>query len=130
MTEEELRQRLERTRQRYERQEIRLDALLQSMQNNRDKMEQIEYALAMMERAGTQRLHPRIVHYAEIRNFIAYASRLYDRLQSRLHRHLNYAYFCSVICSRYLFESRFHIRDRHFLNFTTILSYFKQERGR
>lgn len=40
MTEEELRQRLERTRQRYERQEIRLDALLQSMQNNRDKMEQ------------------------------------------------------------------------------------------
>lgn len=104
--------------------------LLQSMQNNRDKMEQIEYALAMMGRAGTQRLRPRIVHYAEIRNFIAYASRLYDRLQSRLHRHLNYAYFCSVICSRYLFESRFHIRDRRFLNFTTILSYFKQERGR
>ena len=31
MTEEELRQRLERTRQRYEHQEIRLDALLQSM---------------------------------------------------------------------------------------------------
>ena len=122
MTEEELRQRLERTRQRYERQEIRLDALLQSMQNNRDKMEQIEYALAMMR--------PRIVHYAEIRDFIAYASRLYDRLQSRLHRHLNYAYFCSVICSRYLFESRFHVRDRRFLNFTTILSYFKQERGR
>lgn len=130
MTEEELRQRLACTRQRYERQEIRLDALLQSMRNNRDKMEQIEYALAMKEHAGARRLHPRVIRYAEIRDFIAYASRLYDRLQSRLHRHLNYAYFCSVICSRYLFESRFHVRDRRFLNFTTILSYFKQERGR
>lgn len=130
MTEQYLEQCLERTRQRYERQEIRLEFLQQAMQNNRDKMEQIEYALAMMKRVGTQRRKPRIIPYAGIRDFIAYTSRLYDRLQLRLHRHLNYTYFCSVICSRYLFESRSRICSRRFLNPTTILSYFKQERGR
>jgi hypothetical protein len=130
MTKRDLEQRLELTKLRYERQEIRLYVLLQSMQNNRDNIKQIEYALLVMERVSTQRRRHRIIPNAEILDFITYASCVYDRLQSHLHKHLNYSYFCSVICCRYLFESRRHIPGRRFLNYNSVLSYFKRERGR
>ena len=80
MTKRDLEQRLELTKLRYERQEIRLYVLLQSMQNNRDNIKQIEYALLVMERVSTQR--------------------------------------------------RRHIPGRRFLNYNSVLSYFKRERGR
>ena len=80
MTKRDLEQRLELTKLRYERQEIRLYVLLQSMQNNRDNRKQIEYALLVMVRVSTQR--------------------------------------------------RRHIPGRRFLNYNSVLSYFKRERGR
>ena len=61
MTKRDLEQRLELTKLRYERQEIRLYVLLQSMQNNRDNIKQIEYALLVMERVSTQRRRHRII---------------------------------------------------------------------
>ncbi len=66
MTKRDLEQRLELTKLRYERQEIRLYVLLQSMQNNRDNIKQIEYALLVMERVSTQRRRHRIIPNAEI----------------------------------------------------------------
>ncbi len=129
-TKQDLEQCLELTKQRYERQKIRLELLLQRMQNNRDNMEQIEYALMMIERVSTQHRRHKIIPHAEIQDFMAHASLVYDRLQSRLHKHLNYNYFCSVICCRYLLESRLHIPNRRFLNCNCVFSYFKKERGR
>lgn len=101
------------------------------MQNNAENIRQIEYVLAMMERVRKQRRRHRIVSRTEVKEFFMYASRIYDRIQHRMHiQHLNYTYVCYVICSRYLFESCLHIPNRRFVSPATVISYFKKERGR
>ena len=131
MTKKLLEERLERTKQRYARQQERMENLLCSMHNNAENIRQIEYVLAMMERVRKQRRRHRIVSRTEVKEFFMYASRVYDRIQHRMHiQHLNYTYFCYVICSRYLFESCLHIPNRRFVSPATVNSYFKKERGR
>ncbi|WP_044269257.1 hypothetical protein [Bacteroides timonensis] len=130
ITKKTLEERLERTRQRYARQQERLEMLQRSMQNNEENIIQMEYALEMMERVCKQHRRHRVISNAEVEEFFIHASNVYDRLQHRLHMHLNYTYFCCVISSRYLFESRLHTPNRRFISPATVLSYFKRERGR
>lgn len=131
MTKKLLEERLERIKHRYARQQERLETLRCSMQNNEENIRQIEYVLNTMERVRKQRRRHRIIPRAEVEEFFMYASRVYDRIQHRLHiQHLNYTYFCYVICTRYLFESCFHIPNRRFITPATVISYFKKERGR
>lgn len=131
MTKKLLEERLERTKQRYARQQERMENLLCSMQNNAENIRQIEYVLVMMEHVRKQRRRHRIISRTEVKEFFIYASRAYDRIQHRMHiQHLNYTYFCYVICSRYLFESCLHIPNRRFVSPATVISYFKKERGR
>ena len=52
----------------------------------------------------------------------------FDHLQHRLHRSLNYTWFCLVLCSRYTFQSRLKSVERCCLTPATVLGYFKRER--
>ena len=131
VTKKQLEERLERARQRYACQQERLETLLLSMQNNEDNIRQMEYVLNMIDRIGKQHRRHRIIPRVEVEEFFIYASRVYDRLQHHLHlHHLNYTYFCTVISSRYLFESRLHPPNHRFISPATVISYFKKERGR
>lgn len=128
---EQLEERLERTRQRYARQQERLEILQSSMRNNEENIRQMEYALNMIDRVSKQRRRHRVIPRAEVQEFFIYASRVYDRIQRRLRlSHLNYTYFCIVISSRYLFESRLQTPNHRFISPLTVISYFKRERGR
>lgn len=124
-----LRQRLERTQLRYARQQEREELLLCRMQRTREEIEHLEYALQYQHRIIQLHRRHRIIPHAEIENFFVRASTFYDRLQSRLHLNLNYSFFCYILSTRYLFESRLHLPNRRFLSSATVLSYFKKERG-
>jgi len=65
MTKKLLEERLERTKQRYARQQERMENLLCSMQNNAENIRQIEYVLAMMEHVRKQRRRHRIIYRSE-----------------------------------------------------------------
>lgn len=131
VTRKQLEERLERTRQRYVRQQERLENLQSSMRNNEENIRQMEYALNMIEHVGKQHRRHRIIPREKVQEFFIHASRVYDRIQHRLHiSHLNYTYFCIVISSRYLFESRLHTPNHRFISPATVISYFKKERGR
>lgn len=125
-----LTQRHARATQRFSRQQERLETLLNSMLKNLENIEQMEYALDMLERFCNEKREPRVIPRSEVKDFFAYASYVYDRLQSRWHIHLNYYYFCCMLCTRYLFERRSGTGERRFLGFISVLSYFKRERGR
>ena len=99
MTLHRLEQRLENERQRYVRQQEREELLLRRMQRTRQNIENLEYALKSQERI------------------------------IRLHLNLSYSFFCYIISTRYLFESRVHLPNRRFLSFATVFSYFKKKRG-
>lgn len=122
--------RLERKRQRHARQQERLEVLLASMEKNWEDIEQMEYALQMIERFEKEHRKPRVIRYDDVKDFFIYASSVYDSLQCRLHVHLNYHYFCSMLYVRYMFEGRTRAGQRRYLSFISVFSYFKRERGR
>ena len=70
----------------------------------------------------------RFVPRERIASFFARVSRFFDHLQHRLHRSLNYTWFCLVLCSRYTFQSRLKSVERCCLTPATVLGYFKRER--
>lgn len=55
-----------------------------------------------LERAESSptRRKPRFIPRHRISSFFSHASRVFDRLQHRLRRTLNYTWFCLVLCSR------------------------------
>lgn len=126
MTTEDVRILIEEKKERLARQQERLERLEQTMQNTRDDIEQLEYTLTQMERAEKE--VPRFIPNDELQLFLTHVLCVYNWLQHRLHRSLNYIWFCLVIHSRYHIESHIHKPDKHRLAACTILSYFKQER--
>jgi len=124
-----LEQRLERAKQRYFRQQEREELLQCRMQRTREEIEHLEYAMQYLERIIRLHRRHRIIPHAEIKDFFIRASTFYDRLQSRLHLNLNYSFFCYILSTRYLFESRLHLPNRRFISPATVLSYFKKQRG-
>jgi len=103
------------------------------MENTRNDIEQLEYTLAQMERTAKRSRNAaaqpsRFVPRERIASFFARVSRFFDHLQHRLHRSLNYTWFCLVLCSRYTFQSRLKSVERCCLTPATVLGYFKRER--
>lgn len=91
------------------------------------------YTLAQMERTAKRSRNAaaqpsRFVPRERIASFFARVSRFFDHLQHRLHRSLNYTWFCLVLCSRYTFQSRLKSVERCCLTPATVLGYFKRER--
>ena len=129
MTLHRLEQRLENERQRYVRQQEREELLSRRMQRTRQNIENLEYALQSLERIISLHRRHRVIPHAEIDSFFDRASAVYERLHARLHLNLSYSFFCYIISTRYLFESRVRLPNRRFLGFTTVFSYFKKKRG-
>lgn len=117
LTAEDLKNRIADRKERYTKQQARREKLEQTMENTRNDIEQLEYTLAQMERTAKRS-----------RNAAAQPSRFFDHLQHRLHRSLNYTWFCLVLCSRYTFQSRLKSVERCCLTPATVLGYFKRER--
>lgn len=108
----------------YIKQQYYMEKLELTMRNTRHDLDQLEYTLAQLRQKRT----PRTIAHARIPDFFAHASRVYDRIQSRLHHPMNYTWFCLVLCHRYRFESRYHRPERRYLTPGTVLGYFKKER--
>lgn len=130
---EDLKNRIAAEKERYAKQQARFEKLEQTMQNTRHNIEQMEYTHAQMkrndERARNAAAHPSLfIPRERIASFFARVSRLFDYLQHRLHRSLNYTWFCLVICSHYTFQSRLKSAERCCLTPATVLGYFKRER--
>lgn len=133
MTAEDVRTQIADKKERYAKQKERREKLEQTMQNTCNDIEQLECTLAQMERAEkasrkSAATRSRFVPRERISDFFARASRFFDRLQHRLHRTLNYTWFCLAICARYTFESRIKRNGHNCLTPATVLGYFKRER--
>lgn len=112
LTAEDLKNRIADRKERYTKQQARREKLEQTMENTRNAA------------AQPSRFVPR----ERIASFFARVSRFFDHLQHRLHRSLNYTWFCLVLCSRYTFQSRLKSVERCCLTPATVLGYFKRER--
>ena len=132
LTAEDLKNRIADRKERYAKQQVRREKLEQTMENTRNDIEQLEYTLAQMERTAKRSRNAaaqpsRFVPRERIASFFARVSRFFDHLQHRLHRSLNYTWFCLVLCSRYTFQSRLKSVERCCLTPATVLGYFKRE---
>ena len=133
LTAEDLKNRIADRKERYTKQQARREKLEQTMETTRNDIEQLEYTLAQMERTAKRSRNAavqpsRFVPRERIASFFARVSRFFDHLQHRLHRSLNYTWFCLVLCSRYTFQSRLKSVERCCLTPATVLGYFKRER--
>lgn len=70
-----------------------------------------------------------MICWQELRSFMEYASRLFDRLQRRLRISLRYAWFCQWLCTQYGFCRQRGGALGTLLSPYTVLSYFKRERA-
>lgn len=127
MATEDVRILIEEKKERLARQQERRERLEQTIQNTRDDIEQLEYTLMQMERAEKEA--PRFIPNNKLQAFFTHVLCVYNWLQHRLHRSLNYIWFCLVISSRYHIESHIYAPGKRKLAACTILSYFKQERS-
>ena len=126
MTTTDVRILIEEKKERLARQQERKERLEQTIENTTNDIEQLECTLQQMERAETHA--PRFIPNAGVRDFFVHVLRVYARLQHRLHRTLNYVWFCLAISARYHIESHIHVPGKGRISACTILSYFKQER--
>ena len=109
LTAEDLKNRIADRKERYTKQQARREKLEQTMENTRNDIEQLEYTLAQMERAAKRSRNAavqpsRFVPRERIASFFARVSRFFDHLQHRLHRSLNYTWFCLVLLPIYFSE--------------------------
>ena len=126
LTAEDLKNRIADRKERYAKQQVRREKLEQTMENTRNDIEQLEYTLAQLERTAKRSRNAavqpsRFVPREHIASFFARVSRFFDHLQHRLHRSLNYTWFCLVLCSRYTFQSRLKSVERCCLTPATVL---------
>lgn len=142
MSVEDVEARLEDKKRRHLRQVERMQKLEQTMQNTNNDIEQLEHTLREMKRAAAiaknterdtatetkRKRRPRIIPHDRVPAFITYATHVFDYLQHRLRRTLNYVWFCLSLCSRYLLESRTKRPGHRYLTPNTILGYFKKEK--
>ena len=134
LTAEDLKNRIADRKERYTKQQARRKKLEQTMENTRNDIEQLEYTLAQMERAAKRSRNAavqpsRFVPRERIASFFARVSRFFDHLQHRLHRSLNYTWFCLVLCSRYTFQSRLKSVERCCLTPATVLGVLQEGEG-
>ena len=116
---ENIKERLQRKREQYIRQEEKIEQMKCTMQNTSEEIEHIEKS----------KREPRVIPNAEISNVFASLCREFDYLQHRLKLFFKYKLVCEVIFARYQFRSRSHVPGREYLSYATVLTYFKRERG-
>ena len=103
------------------------ERLNRTMQNTKDDIDQLIYALHELEEAekGNHKRHT--IPYNEVFSFFTRICRLFDYLQHRCHKYFNYRLTCLVIHAHYRFRSRTRAPGREYLSPGTILTYFKHE---
>ena len=116
-----IKDRLQRKREQYIRQEEKIEQMKCTMQNTSEEIEQLEYVLSEMEHILDTHREPRVIPNDKVGDVFVYLCRVFEFLQHKL--------ACEVIFARYQFQSRSHTPGREYLSFATILTYFKRERG-
>ena len=104
----------------------------QRLHEQEDKIEKdirvLRYLIEREEQAASaQAPRKRKIARKQVSDFFTRIALFYEDLQRRLDLRITYRCFCSWLCTRYEFESRY--RDRHKLSPCTVLGYFKRERG-
>lgn len=122
-----IKERLKHKQKQLSMQAIRQERLNRTMQNTKDDIDQLIYALHELEEAekGNHKRHT--IPYNEVFSFFTRICRLFDYLQHRCHKYFNYRLTCLVIHAHYRFRSRTRAPGREYLSPGTILTYFKHE---
>ena len=129
MTEKDIEALIAKKEEKLAHQQARMENLKQSIKNSHNDLKQLKYTLQKLKLAGKRKRPVTFIPRHRISDFFARISRLYNHLCRRLHCNLNYTWFCLVLTARYSFESRTQSHSRNVLAPSTVLSYFKRERG-
>lgn len=128
LTKQGIEESLNQKRQQLARQQSRREQMDNTIQHTENDIEQLEYALHELEEIQKGQHERRIIPNDQITTFFTHISQVFDDLQRRWHRQLNYKMTCMVIYARYQFRSRVRDPERQYLSPATVLSYFKHER--
>ena len=129
MTEEDIEALLARKEEALAKQQERKEKLDRTMENTRADLEQLRYTLLGLKRIRSRKRPRTLVRRTSVSDCFTRLSCLLDRMQHRLHRLLNNTWFCILVNARYAFESRTQCTPHRMLTASTVLGYFKRERG-
>ena len=127
-TKKNLEARLAHKKEQLAHQQERQLILESSIHNTQDDIEQLEYVLHKLDEMDKCHHKRRTITNDNVSFFFIHVSELFDYLQHRLHRRLDYKLTCTLLYARYRFRSRMRAPSRRFLRPATVLSYFKMER--
>ena len=97
---ENIKERLQRKREQYIRQEEKIEQMKCTMQNTGEEIEQLEYVLNEMEHIADVNRAPRVIPNARVEEVFAYLCRVFEFLQHRLKLHFKYKLACEVIFAK------------------------------
>ena len=118
---------LQQKREKYHRQEEKIEEMKCTMQHTEKEIKQLEYALEVMESAEKAGRKRRVIAHDKIKEYFASFSRFFDFLQHRLNLFVHYELACEIIFARYRSRSRSRTPGRENLSFDTVLPYFKTD---
>ena len=81
---ENIKERLQRKREQYIRQEEKIEQMKCTMQNTSEEIEQLEYVLSEMEHISDTHREPRVIPNDKVGDVFAYLCRVFEFLQHRL----------------------------------------------
>ena len=87
---ENIKERLQRKREQYIRQEEKIEQMKCTMQNTSEEIEQLEYVLSEMEHISDTHREPRVIPNDKVGDVFAYLCRVFEFLQHRLKLHFKY----------------------------------------
>ncbi len=79
-----IKDRLQRKREQYIRQEEKIEQMKCTMQNTSEEIEQLEYVLSEMEHISDTHREPRVIPNDKVGDVFAYLCRVFEFLQHRL----------------------------------------------
>ena len=97
---ENIKERLQRKREQYIRQEEKIEQMKCTMQNTSEEIEQLEYVLSEMEHILDTHREPRVIPNDKVGDVFAYLCRVFEFLQHRLKLHFKYKLACEVIFAK------------------------------
>lgn len=97
---ENIKERLQRKREQYIRQEEKIEQMKCTMQNTSEEIEQLEYVLSEMEHISDTHREPRVIPNDKVGDVFAYLCRVFEFLQHRLKLHFKYKLPCEVIFAK------------------------------
>lgn len=128
--EKSLKETLNTLNTRYEREEKQMESLTTKHETTFKERDVLTYIVhrEQMDSAG-QGPGKTIIECQDVYSFMERASRLFDKLQRRLHISLRYAWFCQWLCTKYSILRQRGGAPGAVLSPCTVLSYFKRERA-